>query len=55
MFQTSSVLEFNTIFAQYACQQELQLLLRSTGIKIPVPNFEALFQLAEAKYLEMVA
>ena len=54
VFQTSSVTEFNEIFAQYARQEELNMLMKTTGTIIPTPKFEVLFKMAETKYQEML-
>ena len=54
VFQTTSVKEFNDIFAQFARQEELSQLMKTAGTVVPTPKFEVLFKMAEAKYQEML-
>ena len=54
VFQTTSVKEFNDIFAQFACQEELSQLMKTAKTVVPTPKFEVLFKMAEAKYQEML-
>ena len=53
IMQTSSVDEFNNLFAQLEQQRLITQVLHKTGTTKPIVTYDQVFQLAEQKYLTM--